>query len=517
VATDATLSSLTFPDTTSAGEVVPASGTTLSYSQPYAFAPGSTFSATVAVTATDLAGYQTTEAFTVTPDTIGPVVTFQMAETVPLHFTVAWSGLDPSTGSGQASGLRDYDVEVSQNGGLSWDPWLSGVTATSATRLGEAGGVYHFRVRAWDNVSNDGAWEVFGPVVVATVTKYYWHGGQRVAMRRGEVVYYLSGDHLGSTSLTTCGQNCGEGLNPGDVVSEVRYQPYGQERWNSGATPTDFGFTSQRKEGFGLYDYNARYYSPGLGRFISPDTLVPEPGSSGGFNRYRYTRNNPLRYTDPSGHCSRLSSENAVALKSPCDFPGGGYASPSTGVEGGSGGIVEILLFTTAYALKLVQEAMQTKDQIEVTVDLAPQKRPDPKPTVECCLIPRPDDDKNIVRVRHYSQFAIDRIQSEMLIRPGRSGPAIWVEYPIITSYDPQDIRKTTELFVRPLSDDGGFVEFNVDLDKWNLQQDPNLPYTTNAKMIWLLTKQGELHLEGFPLSEPEVDPEFFDREGNRR
>ncbi len=49
-------------------------------------------------------------------------------------------------------------------------------------------------------------------------------------------------------------------------------------------------------------DYNARYYSPTLGRFISPDTIVPEPGSSGGFNRYRYTRNNPLKYVDPSGH-----------------------------------------------------------------------------------------------------------------------------------------------------------------------------------------------------------------------
>ncbi len=56
-------------------------------------------------------------------------------------------------------------------------------------------------------------------------------------------------------------------------------------------------------------DYNARYYSPVLGRFISPDSIVLEPGSSGGFNRYRYARNNPLRYTDPSGHieCGGIS------------------------------------------------------------------------------------------------------------------------------------------------------------------------------------------------------------------
>lgn len=38
------------------------------------------------------------------------------------------------------------------------------------------------------------------------------------------------------------------------------------------------------------------------GRFIQPDTLVSEPGSSQGYNRYTYSNNNPINYTDPSGH-----------------------------------------------------------------------------------------------------------------------------------------------------------------------------------------------------------------------
>jgi RHS repeat-associated protein len=101
---------------------------------------------------------------------------------------------------------------------------------------------------------------------------------------------------LGSTSLTTD--------ETGAPISEVRYLPYGEERWTSGATPTDFTFTGQRNEaGFGLMDYNARYYSARLGRFISPDTIVPEPINSQGFNRYSYANNNPVRFTDPSGHC----------------------------------------------------------------------------------------------------------------------------------------------------------------------------------------------------------------------
>ena len=105
---------------------------------------------------------------------------------------------------------------------------------------------------------------------------------------------------------------------------------------------------------------------------------------------------------------------------------------------------------------------------------------------------------------------------NDMVIKPGRSGPAVWVEFPITTSYDKTDIETVTKSFFRPLNDKGGFVEFNVDLDKWELQQDPNLPDVRNAKMIWLITKQGEIHIDGFPLSEPGVEPEFFDYEGNK-
>jgi hypothetical protein len=39
-----------------------------------------------------------------------------------------------------------------------------------------------------------------------------------------------------------------------------------------------------------------------VGRFIQADTIVPSPGNPQHFNRYSYVLNNPLKYSDPSGH-----------------------------------------------------------------------------------------------------------------------------------------------------------------------------------------------------------------------
>ena len=59
-------------------------------------------------------------------------------------------------------------------------------------------------------------------------------------------------------------------------MARRRYYPYGAERWRVGEVSTDFGFTGQRDvPGTGLMYYNARYYHPALGRFVSADTVGP--------------------------------------------------------------------------------------------------------------------------------------------------------------------------------------------------------------------------------------------------
>ena len=41
-----------------------------------------------------------------------------------------------------------------------------------------------------------------------------------------------------------------------------------------------------------------------LGKFLSPDTIVPAAGNALDYHRYAYTRFNPVKYTDPTGHYS---------------------------------------------------------------------------------------------------------------------------------------------------------------------------------------------------------------------
>jgi RHS repeat-associated protein len=79
------------------------------------------------------------------------------------------------------------------------------------------------------------------------------------------------------------------------------YYPFGVCRNSPENFPTDRLFTGQRLDDTGLYYYGARYYDATIGRFISADTIIPNPANPQSFNRYSYCLNNPLKYIDPSG------------------------------------------------------------------------------------------------------------------------------------------------------------------------------------------------------------------------
>jgi hypothetical protein len=59
--------------------------------------------------------------------------------------------------------------------------------------------------------------------------------------------------------------------------------------------------------------------SPYINHFIQPDTIIPNPADPQSWNRYSYGLNNPVRYTDPSGHSP---------IDGPCGYQGQDCGSP---------------------------------------------------------------------------------------------------------------------------------------------------------------------------------------------
>lgn len=58
----------------------------------------------------------------------------------------------------------------------------------------------------------------------------------------------------------------------------------------------------------GLYYLQSRYYDPEVGRFISMDDInYLDPETIGGTNLYAYCLNNPVMFTDPTGHSAILT------------------------------------------------------------------------------------------------------------------------------------------------------------------------------------------------------------------
>jgi RHS repeat-associated protein len=64
----------------------------------------------------------------------------------------------------------------------------------------------------------------------------------------------------------------------------------------------------------GLYYYNARWYDPQIGHFTQADPIVPNIYNPMSLDKFAYTLNNPVRYTDPSGHDVGCPTSNPACL-----------------------------------------------------------------------------------------------------------------------------------------------------------------------------------------------------------
>lgn len=111
-----------------------------------------------------------------------------------------------------------------------------------------------------------------------------------LAINRGGVISYYSADGLGSVALLNDGG--------GTVQNSYVYDAWSQTRSQTGSLANPFTYTAREVGEAGLNFYRARYYSPGVGRFLQEDPMefLDREGAS-----YSYVINNPIAFLDPWG------------------------------------------------------------------------------------------------------------------------------------------------------------------------------------------------------------------------
>ncbi|MEI9988951.1 MAG: RHS repeat-associated core domain-containing protein [Rhizomicrobium sp.] len=138
---------------------------------------------------------------------------------------------------------------------------------------------------------------------------------------------YFVLDHLGSVAVMTD--------DAGGVAERLSYDAWGRRRNSDGTDNAACSITSTTTRGYTGHEMldsiceinaNARIYDPTLGRFMSPDSTIPDPFNGQSFNRYSYVMNNPLSHYDPSGYAPQTRTVITNCEKDVCTgskVPGG--------------------------------------------------------------------------------------------------------------------------------------------------------------------------------------------------
>ncbi len=130
------------------------------------------------------------------------------------------------------------------------------------------------------------------PVVVSDTEAVYLYGLDIIAQQQADRQYYFH-DGLGSVRqlLDTTGE----------VEANYAYDPFGVPVV-AGDTSNPHRFTGEAwDEEVELLYLRARHYQPETGRFITKDPWGGMGWVPGTLNRYVYTQNRPVHYTDPHG------------------------------------------------------------------------------------------------------------------------------------------------------------------------------------------------------------------------
>jgi len=111
--------------------------------------------------------------------------------------------------------------------------------------------------------------------------------------RSGATSYYLQDGQASTRTLTS---------STGSVTNRYSYDAFGSLLSHQGTAINPYLYTGQQFDDVtGLYSLRARYFAPGLGRFLSRDMAEVSVDHPNELNRYVYTANNPINTFDPLG------------------------------------------------------------------------------------------------------------------------------------------------------------------------------------------------------------------------
>ncbi|PYI56314.1 polymorphic toxin-type HINT domain-containing protein [Paenibacillus flagellatus] len=151
------------------------------------------------------------------------------------------------------------------------------------------------------------------------VTAQYVWGPDRLLMKKdaatGQSYYYLQNGHGDVVQLVS---------TAGAVVNNYRYDEWGNVLSETESVPNVFKYAGEQYDAeVGLYYLRARYYDPGVGRFISKDAYEGDIANPLTLNLYAYVHNNPLIYIDPTGHwCT--SADGLYSHRGDCNYGSNG-------------------------------------------------------------------------------------------------------------------------------------------------------------------------------------------------
>jgi RHS repeat-associated protein len=192
----------------------------------------------------------------------------------------------------------------------------------------------------------------------AMTNEYVYFGGRRIARRdsSGNIYYYFS-DHLGSSRVI---------LQAGQTTPcyDSDFYPFGGERIVTNTCAQNYKFTGKERDSeSNLDNFGARYDSSNTGRFMSPDPLFFQASMQidpQRFNLYAYARNNPLKWTDPSGERLFLKGDTAYLV-----------SAVLYGLSGGSDGFGNIFhIFNNEVLLNDNVDPNKISDGIKLIYDL---------------------------------------------------------------------------------------------------------------------------------------------------